>query len=180
VFHHRSGDVKNCLRRTIILFEPNCFRVGKVVLKVENVSDVSPTPLVNRLVLVSNYRDVLLFLSQQTNQRELQRVCILILVNQDVAKFVVVLLAHLRHLAQQAHGLNHQIVEVEGVVSVQALLVGFVNACNRRAALVDVIGTRSKSFNVFASILCRADGGLSGAQAELLFVVAQILDAVLY
>ena len=178
VLHHGAGNVENCLRRTIVLFEPDRLRVGKVVLKVEDVGDVGAAPFVDRLIFIANYRDVLRFLRQQTNQRKLKRVCILVLINQDVAKLVVVLLAHFRNLAQESHGLDHQVVEVERVVRVQAFLVDLEDAGNRGAALVDVIGTRGKSCNIFAAVLCRADGGLSGAQAELLFVVAEVFDAV--
>src|SRR5688500_2105196 len=103
VFYDRARDVENRLRRAIVLFEPNRFRIWKMLFEVENVADVGAAPLVDRLIFITDDRDVLLLFSQMTNQRELQRVGVLVFVDEDVAKLVVVLLSDFCNVAQQAH-----------------------------------------------------------------------------
>ena len=72
VFHHRAGDVENRLRRTIVLFEPDGLRAWEMLFEVKNVADVGAAPLVDRLIFVADDTDVLLFLREKTDERELQ------------------------------------------------------------------------------------------------------------
>jgi hypothetical protein len=59
----------------------------------------------------------LALLCDQTDERKLERVGVLILVDEDVAKLVVVLFSDFRDVAQQSHGFDQQVVEVERVVA---------------------------------------------------------------
>jgi len=63
------------------------------------------------------------FFSEQTNQCELQRVSVLILVYQQITIPIVVFLAHFRNIAQQADCLNQQIVKIERIVLLQAFFI---------------------------------------------------------
>ena len=179
MFYDRAGHVENRLRRAIVLFQPDGLRIGKILFEIQDVGNVGAAPLVDRLIFVAHDADVLLLLGQQTNQGKLQRVCVLVFIDQDVAKLVVVLFAHLGDFPQQSHGFDQQIVEVERVVGVQSFFVHLVNTGYGSAALVDVIGAGSKCVDVFAAVFGGADGALRGAQSQLLLVVAEVLDAVL-
>ena len=70
------------------------------MLKIEDVGNVGASPFVDRLIFVAHNADVLLLLREKANQRKLKRVCVLIFVDQDVTKLVVVLLANLIDFAQ--------------------------------------------------------------------------------
>ena len=94
------------MRRAIVLLEANSFCVGKLFLEVEDVADVRAAPLVDRLVFVADDADILGPLSYETDQSKLELVCVLILVNENVAKLVVVLVPDVVDVAQQPHGLN--------------------------------------------------------------------------
>src|ERR1700680_694141 len=115
-----------------------------MLFKLENVLDVRAPPAVNRLIGIADDTDILLLLCQQTNQTKLERVSVLILVHQNVAKAIVVSLAHLRNIAQQSHSLNQQIVKIERIVSLKTFFVLLEHASNRSPALVDVLGPRRK------------------------------------
>ena len=42
-----AGDVEDVLRRAIILFEADYFRVGKVLFEFQDISDVSSAPTID-------------------------------------------------------------------------------------------------------------------------------------
>ena len=153
MFYDRTGNIENCLGRSIILFEPDSLRVWKMFFEVEDVGDVSTAPFVDRLVLVADHANVLLFFRQQTDQGKLKRVCVLILIDQDVTKLVVVLFAHFGNFTEQSHGLDHQIVEVERVVGMQPFLVRTVDAGLCGALFVNVFSARGKRVNILAAVL---------------------------
>ena len=71
MFYDRTRDIQDRLRRTIILLQANDARIGKVLLKVQNIGNVGATPFVDRLILVTHHANVLLFLRQKTNQGKL-------------------------------------------------------------------------------------------------------------
>src|SRR6185295_572059 len=68
VLNHRARYIENCLSRTIVLFKSDDLGVGKMFFKVEDVRDVSAAPFVDRLVLVAYDTDVLLLLSEETDE----------------------------------------------------------------------------------------------------------------
>ena len=47
VAYHCAGDVENCLRRAIVLFEPDDSRVWKMLLEIQDIGDVCAAPFVN-------------------------------------------------------------------------------------------------------------------------------------
>src|SRR6185436_3649193 len=96
-------------------------------------------PAIDRLVRIANYANVLLLLSKQANQRELKLIRVLIFIDQQVPEAVVVALAHFGHIAQKAHGLYEQIVEIQRVVLVQTFFVESKNPGDRRAPLIYIL-----------------------------------------
>ncbi len=77
-----AGNIQNVLRRTVILFQTNDLRRRKMLFKLQNVGDVGAAPAIDRLIGVAYDADVLLLFREQTNQRELQRISVMILINQ--------------------------------------------------------------------------------------------------
>ena len=74
-----------------------------MLFEFENVLNVGAAPTIYRLIRIADNADVLLPFCQEANQRELQLVCILILVDQKVTEAIVVLLTNFRHIAQQPY-----------------------------------------------------------------------------
>src|SRR3954471_22410928 len=153
VLNDRAGYIQNRLCRSIILFEPNNLCVRVMLLEIKNVGDVSAAPFVDRLIFITYDTDVLLLLSQQTYERELQRVGVLIFIYEQVAELPIVFVTNFIRAAQQSHRLDHQVIEIKRVVRVQTFFVGFVNASNRRASFIHIIGARGKRIHIFAAIL---------------------------
>jgi hypothetical protein len=94
----------------------------------------------------------------------------LILVNEDVAEFVVVGIAHLFVFAQEADGFDEEVVEVERVVVDEAFFVEAIDAGDGGAFFVAVFDARGVGFGVRAAVLGVADGGLHLTRAHALGV----------
>ena len=47
VLHHRTRYVEDCLRRAIVLFQPDGLGVWKMLFEVQNVGYISAAPFVN-------------------------------------------------------------------------------------------------------------------------------------
>jgi hypothetical protein len=79
--------------------------------EIQDVGNVGASPLVDRLIFVADNADVLLFLSQEANQSKLKRVCILVLVNEDVAKLVVVFIPDFTGRRAATNCPDHEVIE---------------------------------------------------------------------
>src|SRR6185369_16366175 len=99
VLYDGARGVENRLRRAVVLLEPNDLCVWEMLFEIEDVADVRAAPLVDRLIFVAHDADVLTLFSNQTDQRELERVGVLVFVDEDVAKLVVVLFSDFRDVA---------------------------------------------------------------------------------
>src|SRR6188508_2987073 len=84
VRNYGVGRIQNCLCRAIVLFKQNDLCLWEMMLKFEDVPDVGLSKTVNALRVVSDHADILLLLSQEFDERELQRIRVLIFVDQDV------------------------------------------------------------------------------------------------
>src|SRR5687768_8748363 len=87
---YRVRGVENGLRRTVILFEQNDLRIREGVLEFKNVSNVRLPKSVDALRIVPYYANILLLLGQVLYHRELQRIRILIFIDQNVLVPLVV------------------------------------------------------------------------------------------
>ena len=110
-------SIQNVLCRTVILFQFDDCGIFKVLLKIQNIFDICPTELINRLVIITNYAEIPIFICQDTHQLELRRVCILIFIHHDITKTILIVFQHIRTGTEQFHSLHDQIVKIHGIVS---------------------------------------------------------------
>src|ERR1700737_4821975 len=107
-----------------------------MLFKLQDVGNVGAAPAIDRLIRIADYANVLLLLGEQTNQCELQRVSILILIYQQITKLIVIATADLRYIAQQPDRFDQQVIKVERVVLLQTLFVLLKDARNRSTAFI--------------------------------------------
>ena len=74
------------------------------MFELENVRDFRAAPAVDRLVVIAHHRHVAPLIREQGYQFELQTICVLKLVNHEIAKALAPTLADVRVLVQQLHG----------------------------------------------------------------------------
>src|SRR5947209_302251 len=80
------------------------------------------------LVVIANHADVPVLRRERPNELVLGEVDVLVLIHQGVLELVLVVIASLGVLLQEADGEGDQVVEIEGAVGGELLLVEAVNA----------------------------------------------------
>ncbi len=77
---------ENCSSRSIVLFQPQDLRIGKVFLKQVHVLNSGTPPAVDRLIVIAYSSDAVTRLCQQLQPTVLYGIGILKLVDEDVLK----------------------------------------------------------------------------------------------
>ena len=122
-----GGEREDPLGRPVVLLEPHDPGARVVVLEVEDVGDVRPAPLVDRLIRIADHAHVAVLGGEQADHPVLGAVGVLVLVHEDVAPQAAVPGEHLGHLGEEPDRAQEQIVEVHGPRLVQPLLVARVD-----------------------------------------------------
>ena len=121
------GGVEDCLRRTIVLLELHHGGRGVILLKIQDVPNVRPTPAVDRLIVVANHAQVVVLAGQQPYQQVLRVIRVLVFVYRDVVVTRADLPASIVVLLKMHDRLHDQVVEVQGVALAQLALVAIVD-----------------------------------------------------
>ena len=118
-----GGGGEDVLGRAVVALQPHDLGARKIPLEAQDVVDLRPSPAIDRLVVVADAADVLARLAKEPQPQILGRVGVLILVDQDVAKPVVIVGQHVRMLREQGQVVQEKIAEVAGVQGPQAVLI---------------------------------------------------------
>ena len=152
--NHRIGGVENGLRRTIILFEHDGFRVREILLEILNIANVRTSERVNRLVGIAYHRNprwsdtarathMLIGLFSRVNagklayEHILRMVGVLILVHENITELMPIVFAYLWATLEQFDGAHDQIVKIHGIRHGQTALVLRIHHGDQ---LIDVAG----------------------------------------
>src|SRR5699024_10352634 len=120
---NRIRCFQNGLRRAIILFQWNLNRILIVVLKVQNIADICAPERIDALGVIADHAQVLIFLGQHICNLVLGMVGILIFINQDIFKAVLVLFKDLRMFRKELNGFDQKIIIVHRIIVLQALYI---------------------------------------------------------
>ena len=124
----------------VVLFQSYDFRVGKVFFKVEDISYIRASPLVDALIVVADNAYIFIFAREELYYPVLDAVCILIFIYHYVTETILIIFEDRRMLFQKMQGVTQQIVKVHGVVLFESALVTFVG-------VVDYSGPEVFSFS---------------------------------
>src|SRR5947208_2801934 len=108
-------DIKDGLGRSVILLQQDHLGVLEMCLEIENVPNIRLPESIDTLRIVTHDTDVLLLLGEIADQCELQRVGVLVLIDEDVLELLVVSVAGLLRYTKELDGLDQQIIKVESV-----------------------------------------------------------------
>jgi hypothetical protein len=117
------GGLDDACGRAIVELEVDLPGVGIILLEVEDIADISLPPAVDRLIGVTDDEEVAVSLGQRRDENVLDAVRVLVLVDEDVLKALLVALQQVRRLLEKVNRLRQQIVEVERVRPAQEPLV---------------------------------------------------------
>src|SRR6185295_16907171 len=99
----------------IILLESHDVRVGKILLEVEDVPDVSAPPAIDRLIVVANDAQVAVSASKMFHELILRPIRILIFVDENVLETTAIFLQLASIRREHLYGKEQQIIEVDRV-----------------------------------------------------------------
>ena len=117
------GEVEDGLGGAVVFLELDHGGVRIVLFEAEDVLHIGAAPLVDGLVVVADDTDVTVFRSEEMHQLVLDAVGVLVLIDEDVLEAVLVFLENVGMLAEELRRQAENIVEIDGVVLRQGVLV---------------------------------------------------------
>ena len=93
---HFICGVQDCGCGTVILFQLDHFRIRIFFFKIQDIHDIRTPEFVDRLVIVTNYTQILILTGKKTYQLKLYRIRILILIHHDITESFLIILQHIR------------------------------------------------------------------------------------
>ena len=166
------GRGQNVAHAAVVLFQLHRGALRIVLLELQDVADIGAAPAVNGLVVVAYHHDVAVLLGQKARDLVLRMVGVLILVDHDVAEAQLIGLEHVGMVLQQQVRVQQQVVEIEGVGLLQALLQLLVHARGHLAHRV--VGLLGEVTGHLQLVFCRGNTVHQGVYRETLRVDVQL------
>ena len=151
-------------------------RVRIILLKIEDVFDVRAAESVYRLVIVTDDADILSSAGEQAREFILALVGILILVNVDVFKLVLIELQHFVICVKKFDGEMQKIIEVQRVVLPQRVLIHRVDLGDD--VLKVAVGYLGERFGCQEIVFGTADVAENRARVVLFIAEAELPEDV--
>ena len=126
VFDNLISRLENSFGGTVILLQQNNLGLGIIFLEVQDILHISTTPTIDRLVRIPNHTDVFKARSQEFDQLVLSVVGILVLINMDVLKLLLVVGQNIRILIKETQGQHNQIIKVNRLRLTKLFLISSV------------------------------------------------------
>src|SRR5207247_5925648 len=129
-------------RGPVILLEADDGGVRVVPLKIEDIADIGTAEGIDALGVVADDANIPVLLSEEFYEYILGPVGVLILVDKDKPEAVLVFGQDLFLTLEELDRLQEKVVEVHGVIRLQALLVFGVDPCRLLFKNVEGLGGR--------------------------------------
>ena len=127
VVNDEVGKFQNIFGGAVVAFQLEHVRALEILFEMQDILNLRTTPPVDGLVVVADHEQIPVHGRKQFDNLVLYLVGVLELVYEDIAEFAAQILAHVLVLAEQIARLVEQIVEIEGVVFFQMLLIAYVD-----------------------------------------------------
>src|SRR6056297_4002971 len=122
------STLQNIFRGAVILFERNLLGIFVIAFEVKNVGYISSPERVDALCIITHHTNILILLRQHFSHFVLGMVCILVLINHDVFKPVLILFKYIRVLFKKFNWFNKEVVKIHGVCLAQPHIIHIKNA----------------------------------------------------
>ena len=127
LLYNRVRCRQNVGCRTVILFQFYHFCVSEVFFEFKNVPDVSSAPLIDTLVIVTYYTDVVMFLCQHLYEFVLDMVSILIFVYHYVSESFLIFSQCEFVFFENSYCIEQQVIKVHRVILFQQFFVSGID-----------------------------------------------------
>ena len=105
VFDDPVGTLQDLVGGAVVLLETNHPGAGEILFEFQDVADIRAPPAVDALIVVAHHAQVPMLLRQQAHNVVLGHVGVLILVHQNIAEPIAILLQDVRPLLEKLNGL---------------------------------------------------------------------------
>ena len=177
--NHGVGRIQNMAGRAVVLLQADHPSPLVLLFKGEDIFYGSPPEPVDGLVVVPYHAEVLIPPRQGGGQQILQVIGILILVDQDIAEFFLIVRPHLVKALQQPDRVEDDVIKIQGIGVPEPALIFHIDLGNlgqpeipRLLALGQIVGSQ------LHGVLCPGDIPQNGPGRELLVVNVLFLDNV--
>ena len=116
--------VQNIGGGAVVLLQPDDLGAPEMLFKIQDILNGGAAEAVDALVVVAHHAHVLPGARQKAHQLELGHAGVLIFVHQHIAEAALVVLPHVRMLAQQLHRLVDKAVKIQRAGALQPRLIG--------------------------------------------------------
>ena len=124
------GGIGDCLGRAVVAFQLECFYLGVEPLQAQDVVNVGSAKAVDALGIVAHDAQAVILFAQLVNNQVLREIGVLILIHEDIAEELLILLQHVGIIAQQDIGVEQQVVEVHRSGDAATAPVLLVDGCS--------------------------------------------------
>ena len=143
------GRVQDVAGGAVVLLQTDGAAALVLLLEGEDVLDGGPPEAVDGLVVVAHHAEVLIPPRQGGGQQILQVIGILILVDQDIAEFFLIVRPHLVKALQQPDRVEDDVIKIQGIGVPEPALIFHIDLGNlgqpeipRLLALGQIVGSQ--------------------------------------
>src|SRR5581483_2168891 len=97
----------------------------EIAMKAQDLLDIRSAPTVDRLVIVADHANIPVFTADESDDFVLGMIRVLILVDQNVSVALLVVGPNRLVIAEEAHGLEEEIIKVQRMGPGQKVLIPF-------------------------------------------------------
>ena len=101
-----GGDGENMGAGAIVAFEADDLRAGKIMLEAQDIVDIGAAPAVDRLVVVADAAEIAARLREKAQPEILNDIGVLIFVDENIAKPLLIVLQDFLHARETAAGIR--------------------------------------------------------------------------
>ena len=177
---HGVGRLQDVPGGAVILLQADGAAAGILLLKGEDVFDGGPPEAVDGLVIIAHHAEVFVPSRQGGGQQILQVIGVLILVNEYIAEFFLVILPYIIKLLEQAHSVEDDVIKIQRVGLPKAALVLHIDLGDLGQAVVPrLLALGQILVGQLHGVLGPGEIAQHRPGRELLLVQIQVLQAVL-
>ena len=171
--------IENDLCGSVVAFELDGGGFREILLEVEDISQVGPAPLVDRLIGIADDAQVAMHFGKPADQQILRAIRVLVFIHHHESELVRVFLANVLRLFEEVDRLEQEVVEVQRGAFLQGLQVVAVDLRHVLVAPIPARGRRHR-FGAFHPVLRVADPRQRRARLHERVVDVQILQRMLH
>jgi hypothetical protein len=162
------------LSRAVILLEGDDLRLRKILLKVEDIPHLRPSPAIDGLVIITDGTEVSVVFNHPFDQMVLDQVGILEFIHHDITTEVLIEAQALGETFEKNRYKEEEIPEIESVISAEIALIALINLGH--LLFKDVELRRNILLRSDPLVLQMVDGGSNLSRMKHLGIEVQLLD----